>query len=111
MSPDILSHAILSNPNSMGNSKKRQQKPKKKKEKITYIDDGSTVADMSGLRPKAPRLLNSTHRGKPAPTTRRGQIWQTYKDAARSMVGPMLVFIGGMSVVFFIVWLIFGFFV
>ncbi len=95
----------------MGKSNKRQKKPKNQREKVRYVDDGSTVIDMSGLNPDRPRLLPRMRAGKPAPTTRRGQIWQTYKDAVRAMVGPMLVFIGGMTVVFFLVWLIFGFFV
>ncbi len=94
----------------MGKSSKRQKKPKKQKEKIRYVDDGSTVVDMSGLHPNRPRPRTHAERGKPAPTTRRGQIWQTYKDTVRAMVGPMLIFIGGMSVAFFLVWLILGFF-
>ncbi len=94
----------------MGKNQKRQKKPAKRKERIRYIDDGSTVADMSGLNPSRPHLRPRADRGKPAPTTRRGQILQTYKDAVRSMIAPMLIFIGGMSVVFFLVWLILGFF-
>ncbi len=89
----------------MGKGKKRQKKPKKK---IKYIDDGSTVVDMSGLSPK-PQYRPRSKPGKPTPTTRRGKIWQTYWDAVRAMVGPMLIFIGGMAVIFFLVWLILGF--
>ena len=33
---------------------KDQKQPKKKKEKIVYIDDGSTVADMSGVKGSVP---------------------------------------------------------
>ncbi len=94
----------------MGKNKNRQKKPKKQREKIRYIDDGSTIADMSGLHPARPRPRPRRDGGKPAPVTRRGQIWQTYKDAVRSMLAPMLVFIGGMSLVFLLVWLILGFF-
>ncbi len=94
----------------MGKNTKRQKKPHKSKEKIRYIDDGSTVSDMSGLYPHRPRMRTRASQGKPAPTTRRGQIFQTYKEAVRAMIGPMLIFIGGMSVVFFLVWLILGFF-
>ncbi len=98
----------------MSKGKSGSNKPSKpKKQKITYIDDGSTVVDMSGTRgkPLLPRTgASGSRRSKPAPTTRRGQIWQTYKDAVRAMIGPMLIFIGGMSVVFFLVWLILGFF-
>ncbi len=99
----------------MGKNQAGREEPKQKKqkkEKITYIDDGSTVADMSGTRgkPLLPRQPLAGKPGKPAPTTRSGQIWQTYKDAVRAMIGPMLVFIGGMAVAFFLVWLILGFF-
>ncbi len=91
---------------------KDSKQPKKKKEKIIYIDDGSTVADMSGVkgspmrRPPRP----SYEKQKRQPATRAGSIWQTYKDAVRAMFGPMLIFLGGMSVVFFLIWVILGFF-
>jgi hypothetical protein len=39
-----------------------------------------------------------------------GQAWQTYKAAVRAMVGPMLVTLGAVSVVFFFIWIILGFF-
>ena len=87
--------------------------PKKKKEKIVYVDDGSTVADMSGVRGNVPLrrpVRPSYGKQKPQPTTRMGQAWETYKAAVRAMVGPMLVFLGGMSVVFFLIWVILGFF-
>jgi hypothetical protein len=92
---------------------KDSQRPKKKKEKITYIDDGSTVADMSGVRGNTP-LRRPTRpsygRQKPEPTTRMGSVWQTYTNAVRAMIGPMLIFLGGMSLVFLAVWVILGFF-
>ncbi len=94
----------------MSKDKKAPKEPKKKKEKIIYVDDGSTVADMSGVRGKPPAKPRPRPMGRPEPVTRRGRIWQTYKDAVKSMIGPMLIFIGGMSVVFFLVWLILGFF-
>ena len=92
---------------------KDQKQPKKKKEKIVYIDDGSTVADMSGVKGNVPLrrpVRPSYGKQKPQPTTRMGQAWETYKAAVRAMVGPMLVFLGGMSVVFFLIWVILGFF-
>lgn len=86
------------------------KKDKKKKEKITYIDDGSTVADMSALGGKkrssdgkngrnggAPRLLPGHH------STFREQA-QTYFDAVRMMFLPMLVVIGILTLVFLILW-------
>ena len=93
---------------------KTPEKPKAKKEKVTYVDDGSTVFDMSGTRAPAPKPRPRPTRpgkpSKPAPTSRYGQAWQTDKDAVRAMVGPMLITIGGISVIFFLIWLILGFF-
>ncbi len=92
----------------MGKGKKRHGKPKK--DKIQYVDDGSTVVDMSGLTPKLrTRSAGRSLSGKPEPTGRSARMWQTYKDAVRAMIGPMLIFLGGMAVVFFLVWLILGF--
>ncbi len=98
----------------MNREQRRQNKPKKKKEKVVYIDDGSTVADMSGVSGRSrsasgPRA-HAGRRGKPAPTSRAGQIRQTYFDTMRAMVGPMLITIGGIAVVFFLIWMILGFF-
>ena len=92
---------------------KDQKQPKKKKEKIVYIDDGSTVADMSGVKGNVPLrrpVRPAYEKRKPEPTTRMGQAWQTYKAAVRAMIGPMLVTLGAVSVVFFFIWIILGFF-
>ena len=92
---------------------KDQKQPKKKKEKIVYVDDGSTVSDMSGLRGNTPLrrpVQPSYEKPKRQPTTRAGSVWQTYVGAVRSMIGPMLIFLGGMSVVFLLIWIILGFF-
>jgi hypothetical protein len=89
---------------------RKQNKPKKKKEKIVYIDDGSTVADMSGTRrrPMAPMLPGGD--GRREPRSRAGKILHTYFSAVRSMIGPMLIVLGGVSVIFFLIWVILGFF-
>ena len=92
---------------------KDQKQPKKKKEKVIYVDDGSTVADMSrvkGNTPLRPAPRPSYEKQKRQPTTRAGAIWQTYVAAVRSMIGPMLIFLGGMSVIFLLIWIILGFF-
>ncbi len=95
-------------------SKSPKKPPKPKKERITYIDDGSTVADMSGTGGKKGPLSSprrpSYERSRPEPATRAGRIWRTYWDAVRMMFIPMLVTMAGISVVFIIVWLIFHFF-
>ena len=71
-----------------------------KKERPVYVDDGRTVADMSGVA--GPRLSR-----KP------GQIrssakdqWQTYKAAVKMMVKPMLVVITAMTIVYLIFYLL-----
>lgn len=92
---------------------KDSKQPKKKKEKVVYIDDGSTVADMAGVRGNTPLrrpVQPSYGKQKRQPTTRAGSVWQTYVSAVRSMIGPMLIFLGGMTVVFFLIWVILGFF-
>jgi hypothetical protein len=92
---------------------KDQKHPKKKKERVVYIDDGSTVADMSRVKGNTPLrrpVQPSYEKQKRRPTTRAGEIWQTYVAVVRSMIGPMLIFLGGMSVVFLLIWIILGFF-
>lgn len=91
-------------------------KEKKKREKVTYIDDGRTIADMSNLptrgfgrslsdaRPK--RELSETekafNRSRPA--------WRdhlaTYFAAVRMMFLPMLAVIGIICIAFLIIYLL-----
>ncbi|MBQ8000843.1 MAG: hypothetical protein IJ298_06425 [Ruminococcus sp.] len=73
---------------------------KPKKEKITYIDDGRTIADMSGLPPRAAWTQKGT-------TSSFKDIWRTYWSAVRMMIRPMLVVIGFIIAVFAIATLIF----
>ena len=94
----------------MGKDKKQ---PKKKKERVVYIDDGSTVADMSRVKGNTPLrrpVQPSYEKQKREPTTRAGAIWQTYLAAVRTMIGPMLITLGGVSVIFFLIWVSLGFF-
>ena len=75
----------------------------KKKEKITYIDDGRTLADMSGVQgglPKAP--ASRPHRDWKA-------VWQTYWMSVKMMFLPMLAFLGIMTLIFGIAYLLFLF--
>ncbi len=74
---------------------------KKKKEKITYVDDGRTIADMSNL---SNRRNNWTKRGT---TSSPKDIWRTYWSAVKMMVKPMLVTIGFICAVFLIVSILF----
>lgn len=74
---------------------------KKKKEKITYVDDGRTLADMSGL---SNNRNNWTKRGT---TSSPKDIWRTYWSAVKMMVKPMLVTIGFICAVFLIISILF----
>lgn len=75
---------------------------RKKKEKVIYYDDGSTVCDMSNVtrtgkkRPPSPPKRQSTFREK----------WRTYWMAVRMMVVPMCVVLLALAVIFLILTLI-----
>ena len=77
------------------------KKPKKeKKEKIIYIDDGRTIADMSEVNGgKAWKKRGTVSSAR--------DIWRTYWSAVRMMFKPMLVVIGFLLVAYGIVALIF----
>lgn len=80
------------------------KKNSKKKEKIRYIDDGRTIADMSGTSRANPLLGNSplsSPRGKRRASTK--EIWQTYWAAVKTMVFPMLVVMMIITAAFLIV--------
>ena len=71
----------------------------KKKKKITYIDDGRTIADMSavGGKKSTDKRQRSTFKSQ----------WQTYWDTVKMMFVPMLVVLGIIAVAFGIVYLLF----
>ena len=74
---------------------------KNKKEKITYVDDGRTIVDMSGL---SSNRSNWTKRGT---TSSPKEKWRTYWSAVKMMVKPMLVTIGFICAVFLILSILF----
>ncbi len=76
------------------------KKDKSKKEKIVYIDDGRTIADMSNVSGGS----NWTKRGT---TSSVGDIWRTYWSAVRMMFKPMLVVVGFILAIYLIISLIF----
>lgn len=71
-----------------------------KKEKIVYIDDGRTVADMSGL----PSRHSWMQKGS---TSSFKDIWRTYWQATKMMLKPTLIAVGFITVIFLIVSIIF----
>ena len=78
------------------------KKDKAKKKKVYYVDDGRTVADMSGV--SGPRL---GRRNPSAPKVSYKDAWHTYWSAVKMMLGPMLFVICGLGVAYMIIYLIF----
>lgn len=73
---------------------------KDKKEKTIYIDDGRTIADMSGLPQRAAWTKKGT-------TSSFKDIWRTYWQATKMMLLPTLVAVGILALAYLIVTLIF----
>lgn len=74
---------------------------KKKKAKTVFIDDGSTIANMSMLgRSGAPRL------GASRPNASFKEQFKTYTDAVKMMFLPMLAVLGILALAFLIVYII-----
>ena len=80
-------------------------KEKKKKEKITYIDDGRSFADLSNVQ----GLGGSMKFSKMGTTSSPKDIWDTYWAAVRFMFKPMLVVIGFLCVLFGLAYIAFTF--
>ena len=80
--------------------KKGKAMSKKKKEKITYIDDGRTIADMSNVSGGHDWLKKGT-------TSSFKDIWRTYWSATRMMLKPTLVAVGFLLAAFAFIALIF----
>lgn len=75
---------------------------KKKKKKTVYVDDGSTVADMSGVgKSNAPR-----HNGGVRPRASFKEQFKTYTDAVKMMFLPMLAVLGILALAFLIVYIL-----
>ena len=90
MSPDTLQLVTCLKLNNMA-------KEKNKREKVRYIDDGRTIADMSGLSGVDKRYVG-------AKGTLKEQA-RTYWNTVKMMFIPMMVTIGIICAVFFIMWL------
>lgn len=76
----------------------------KKKEKVKYIDDGRTIADMSGLRNR-PRLNSNPYR----PPLKFKEVVKTYFSAVKMMFVPMLLVIVGICVIYMVLYALFFF--
>lgn len=71
---------------------------KKEKKKVTYIDDGRTIADMSNVG--YGKYINKD--GKRRSTAR--EKWRTYWEAVRMMLVPMLVVLGVITATYLIMY-------
>ena len=78
-------------------------KGKKKKEKVIYVDDGRTIADMSGVQGGASKFFQNNG---PSYTSFKDKC-ATFVDAFCMMLLPTAVFGGALAVLFGIMWLIF----
>ena len=110
MSPDISLRAICwKTVKAMHNNEEKRTVKKKKKQKTVYIDDGSTIVDMSALSPNR-HGAEKNHTAPGNDDTGRPR-WQRilidYFDSVRMMILPMLVFIGLIGLAFLLVFLIF----
>ena len=76
---------------------------KKKKEKVIYVDDGRTLADMSGVQPG----MNLHRRGIGQKSASFKEVWATYWGAVKMMFLPMLAVILGLIIVYLVMTLIF----
>ena len=91
------------------------KKEKKKREKITYIDDGRTIADMSGVpsRGFSGRTPEQKRQSETEKAYRRATpVWRehlsTYFAAVRMMILPMLTAIAAICIIFLILYLAFN---
>lgn len=81
----------------MGKNYKKNQK----KTKPVYVDDGSSIANMSEFRrPRAPRL------GTPRPNATLREQFQTYIAAVKMMFLPMLAVLGLLALAYLIVYIL-----
>ena len=74
----------------------------KKKEKIQYVDDGRTIADMSGIT--GPRL-GKRNPYQPRPSAK--EIWNTYWNAVKMMIVPMITVACALGVIYMILYFVF----
>ena len=74
----------------------------KKKEKVTYIDDGRTLADMSGV-------TGGFTTRKPLYRASFKEQWKTYWSAVKMMFVPMLVAIAALCIIYVLLYAAFWF--
>ena len=79
----------------------KNKKNKKKKQKPIYIDDGSTIANMSGIgSSRSPRLEGAR------PNASLKEQFKTYTEAVKMMFLPMCAVLGLLALAFLIVYIL-----
>ena len=79
----------------------------KKKEKIIWVDDGRTIADMSGLGVTRPGKTDSNPHGKPLKAGHPlKEHLKTFFDAMGFMFLPTMAIAGLLALTFFIVYIL-----
>lgn len=73
---------------------------RKKKEKVIYVDDGRSLADMSGVT--SPGLSGNSARYRASFK----EQWQTYWSAVKMTVKPMLLVIAALCIAYGILYLL-----
>ncbi|MBO5339287.1 MAG: hypothetical protein J6A96_06265 [Clostridia bacterium] len=81
-------------------------KKKKKRTKTQYYDDGRTIADMSGINGRKEFHTDDNNFVRPRSTLK--DMFKTYIKTVKSMLVPMFITLGALTVVFFLAYLILG---
>ena len=92
----------------------KDKKNKKKREKVVYIDDGSSISDMSGVggigrgarSQKRDGDQKDSFRSSLKPRASLKEQFETYIGAVRLMFLPMLAVLGIIALAFLIVYII-----
>ncbi len=84
---------------------------KKNKQKTVYVDDGRTVADMSGVNRttffgEMRKRQGESSSDKREPRIKGATPFRTYMNAVRLMVIPMLVTLGIIAAAFLLIYLL-----
>jgi len=80
-------------------SEMNENKEKKKKQKVVYVDDGRTISDMSSV--------GGTRFAKTPSRSSFKARWNTYWAAVRMMILPMLTVVLALGIIYLIMSILF----
>lgn len=83
------------------------KKNRKKKEKIIWYDDNSTIADMSSV-PNGRRIKEGERSNTTKPRSTFKDKWNTYWAAVRQMFLPMLCVLAVLAILYVLMMLVTG---